>query len=78
MDIVLIVEYKKGCVECGVDFPHFRKAKLVCDWGQDLDDGKGSFSLWSELWVGDRAFEISGFQPDFVAFGKSDESSVVT
>ena len=46
--------------------------------GENLDDCQGSFTFRGELGVGDGAFEISGFKPDFVSFGKGGKSSVVT
>ena len=60
-----------------MDLPRFGEAKLVCDRGQDFNDCEGSFTFRGELWVGDGVFEVSGFQPDFIAFGERGESSVV-
>ena len=34
--------------------------------------------FWGEFQVGDGTLEVSGFQPDFVSFGKRDEASVGT
>ena len=60
-----------------MDLPRFGEAKLVRDRGQDFNDCEGSFTFRSELWVGDGAFEVSGFQPDFIAFDKRGESPVI-
>ena len=61
-----------------MDLPRFEEAELICDGGEDLDNCEGSLSLQGKLWVGNGAFEVSGLQPDLVAFGKWGKSSVVT
>ena len=61
MDLVFSVRRKKGSVERVVDLPCFGESELICDRGEDFDDCEGSFMLWSELGVGNGAFEISGF-----------------
>ena len=33
MDVVLMIECKKGSVEYVIDLPHFREVELVCDGG---------------------------------------------
>ena len=60
-----------------MDFPHFGETELVSDRGEDFDYREGSFTFGSEFWIGDGTFKISGFQSDFVTFGKGGESSVV-
>ena len=61
-----------------MDFPHFGESELVCDGGEDFDNREGSFTFGGELGVCNGAFEVSGFQPDFVTFGERGESSVVS
>ena len=61
MDFVFFVQCEKGSVKHVMNFPHFEKAELICDRREDCDDSEESFSFWSELWVGDGAFEVSGF-----------------
>ena len=60
-----------------MDFPHFREVELICDGRHNFDDYEGSFSLRCKLWVGDKAFQISGFQSDLVSLDKGGEASVV-
>ena len=60
-----------------MDFPRFGEAELIRDGREDFDDREGSFTFGGELGVCDGSFEISGFKPDFVSFGKGGESSVV-
>ena len=60
-----------------MDLPRFGEAQLICDGGEDFDNREGSFMFGGELGVCDGAFEISGFKPDFVSFGKGGESPVV-
>ena len=64
-------------MECVMDLPHFRETELICDQGEDFDYCEGSFLFWGKFGVGGGSFEVSGFQPDFVALGKWGESSVV-
>ena len=77
MDGVLMVGYKKGSVEHKMDLPHFREVKLIHDMRQDLDNYEGSFLFWCKLQVGNGIFQVSCFQPDFVALGEGGESLVV-
>ena len=65
-------------MEYVIDLPCLRKAELICDWGKDFDYHEGSFMFWGEFGVDDRAFEVSGLQPDFVALGEESESPVAT
>ena len=50
---------------------------MIRDGGEDFDNREGSFTFGGELGVCDGAFEVSGFEPDFVSFSKGGESSVV-
>ena len=77
MDLVFSVRRKKGGVERVVNLPRFWEAELICDRREDFDDCEGSFTFGGELGVGDGAFEVSGFKPDFVSFGKGGKSLVV-
>ena len=61
-----------------MDLPRFRESELIGDGGKDFDNREGSFTFRGEFGVGNGAFEISGFEPDLVSFGKGGESSVVT
>ena len=61
MDLVFLVQHWKGSMEHGMDLPCFREMELICDWGEDFDDCEGSFTFGGELWVEDRAFQVSGF-----------------
>ena len=65
-------------MKCVMDFPHLGESELIHDGGEDLDDCERSFAFGGKLRVCDGTLEISGFQPDFVTFGKGSESSVVT
>ena len=78
MDLVFFVRRKKGSMERVVDLPCFGESELVGDGGEDFDNCEGSFTFGGKFGVCDGAFEISGFEPDFVSFGKGGESSVVT
>ena len=60
-----------------MNFPCFGETELVHDRGEDLDDCEGSFTFRGEFWIGDGAFKVSGFKPDFVSLGERGESSVV-
>ena len=48
-------------MECVVDLPCFGDVLLICDGGEDLDDIERSLTFRDEFWVGNEAFEISGF-----------------
>ena len=61
-----------------MDLPRFGEAELVCDGREDFDNREGSFTFGGELGVCDGSFEVSGLEPDFIAFGEGSESSVVT
>ena len=78
MDFIFFVWCKKGSMEHVMDLPHFGEAELVCDGGEDFDDHEGSFMFGGEFGVCNGVFEVPGFQPDFIAFGKGSEASVVT
>jgi len=60
-----------------VDMPHFRKLVLIYihmyDGRENLCYGKGALMFQSELWVGNRAFDVSGLKPDFISLGKGGE-----
>ena len=60
-----------------MDLPRFGESELVCDGREDFDDREGSFTFGGEFRVGDGAFEVPGFKPDFVSFDEGGESSVV-
>ena len=77
MDLVFLVGCKKRSVECVMDLPYPQEAELVSDGGENLDYYEGSFTFQGKFGVDDGAFEISGFQPDFVASGEGSESLVV-
>ena len=64
-------------MECMMDLLRFWEAQLIGDGGEDLDNCEGSFMFQGEFGIGNGAFEISGFQPDFVSFGKGSKSLVV-
>ena len=64
-------------MECVMDLSHFGEVQLIGDWEKNFDNCEGSFTLWGEFGVGDGAFKVSGFQPDFVTFGEGGEASVV-
>ena len=61
-----------------MDMLCFGQSELVDNRGEDFCDGEEFFVFRSEFGVGDRAFEISGFEPDFVSFSKRGEVSVGT
>ena len=73
----MTVGSKKGSVERVMNLPHFREVELVRDGREDFDDHEGSFTFQGKLGVCDGSLEISGFQPDLVAFGEEGESSIV-
>ena len=77
MDFIFFVRSEKRSMEHVVNLPCFGETQLVGDQGQDLDNCEGSFIFWGEFWVSNGAFEVSGFQPDFVSFGKRSESLIV-
>ena len=77
MDLVFLVRRKKGGVERVMDFPRFGETELISDGREDFDEREGSFTFGGELGVCDRAFKISGFEPDSVSFSERGESSVV-
>ena len=61
-------------MENWVDLLGFGQAELIDDGGQNLSDGEWFFPLRGEFGVGDEAFQISGFQPDFVSFNEGFET----
>ena len=61
MDLIFLVRHKKRSVEHVMNLPHLWEAELICDGGEDLDNGEGSFSFEGQLGVGNGAFEVSGF-----------------
>ena len=77
MDLIFLVGSKKGGMEHVMNLPCFGEAELVRDRREDFDDCEGSFTFGGELWICNGAFEVSGFEPDFVAFGEGSKSSVV-
>ena len=60
-----------------MDLPCLGESELVSDGREDFDNREGSFMFRGELGVCDRSLEISGFQPDLVAFGEGGESLIV-
>jgi len=58
-----------------VDMPRFWESELIDDGGEDFSDGEGAFAFWSELWIGNGMFEVSGFKPNFVSFVEGSKAS---
>ena len=61
MDLVFLVRCKKGSMECRMDLPCFGEAELIRDQGKEFNYCEGSFTFWSEFWIGDGAFQVPGF-----------------
>ena len=68
VDFIFVIRRQEGHVEDQVDLPGLGQAELIDDRGQDLCDSKWSFPFGGEFWVVNWAFQVSGFQPDFVSF----------
>ena len=65
-------------MECVMNFPCLGKVELIHDGRENHDDYEGSFLFRGEFGIGDGGFEVSGCQPDFIAFSERGESSVIT
>lgn len=53
-----------------MNMPQFKEMELIDDGRKNFHDGEWVFLLWGKFEISNEVFEISGFKPYFISFGK--------